>query len=69
MNFSNYQILEIDDSNLTYRLKYRFQLLKFCGADTHQRPIYRLVKQFRNYNKALEHMQELENTQKARELP
>lgn len=58
--FKQYEILEINDEVLPYRLKYRYQVLKYCGADSKQTPIYRLLKQFRTFNKALEYVNSLE---------
>lgn len=56
--YKTYEILEIDDSKLSYRIKYRFMVLRFCGADSKQVPIYNTVKKFRTYEKALEYVAE-----------
>ena len=54
--FKQYEIMEIRDQNCPYRLKYRFMVLKYCGADSRQTPIYTIAKQFRNIEKATEYI-------------
>lgn len=54
--FEPYQIIRIDDSVLTYRVKYKYLVLKYCGADSRQKPIYRLCRQERTEAKALEYI-------------
>lgn len=45
--FEQFKILYIDDSQLGYRLKNRYLVLRFTGADSKQTPIYNVVKKFR----------------------
>lgn len=54
--FEPYQIIRIDDSVLGYRVKYKYLVMKYCGADVHQRPIYRLCRQERTEAKAQEYI-------------
>lgn len=55
--FDQYKLLHIDDSQLGYRVKFRYHVMKYCGADAHQRPMYRLVRQERTEAKALAYIQ------------
>lgn len=46
----------IDDTVLDYRLKNKYFVLKFTGADSKQKPIYNVVKKFRTEQKAMEYI-------------
>ena len=54
--FKTYEVMEISDQNCPYRLKYRVMVLKFCGTNSRQVPIYTIVKQFRTFEKADEYI-------------
>lgn len=54
--FEPYQIIRIDDTVLEYRVKYKYLVMKYCGADSHQKPIYRLCRQERTEAKAREYI-------------
>lgn len=44
----------LDDSQMPYKLKYKYFVLKFCGADSKQKPIYNVVKKCRSESRAIE---------------
>lgn len=54
--FETYRIMVINDSNLDYKVKYRYMVMKFCGADSQQRPIYRLCRQEKTEAKAQQYI-------------
>ena len=54
--YKTYQIMELNEEPLPYRLRYRFLVLKFCGADSKQKPIYNIVKKCSSYDKAKEYV-------------
>lgn len=54
--FDTYKIMFIDDASLGYRLKNRYFVLKFTGADSKQVPIYNVVKKFRTEQRAIEYI-------------
>lgn len=54
--FDTYKIMYIDDTNLGYRLKNKYFVLKFTGADSKQIPIYNLVKKFRTEQRAKDYI-------------
>lgn len=56
--YNDFEIMTIDDSVLPYRLKYRYFVMKFVGADIKQKPIYNVVKKFRTYDKAMKYIHE-----------
>lgn len=47
----------IDDTVLDYRLKNKYFVLKFTGADSKQKPIYNVVKKFRTEQRAIDYIQ------------
>lgn len=54
--FEPYRVLEIKDGDLDFKVKYKYLVLKFCGADSKQKPIYRLCRQERTEAKALDYI-------------
>lgn len=54
--YNEYEIMIIDDSVLPYRLRYTYYVMKFCGADSKQKPIYNVVKKFRTESAAIEYI-------------
>ena len=54
--FETYRIMQLRDDNIDFKVKYKYLVMKFCGADAKQKPIYRLVRQERTEAKALEYI-------------
>lgn len=54
--FDEYRILTVNDDVLDFKLKAKYLVVKFCGANATQRPIYRIVKQERTEQRALDYI-------------
>lgn len=56
--YDRFKVIFIDDSLLGYRLKNRYLVARFTGADSKQTPIYNVVKKFRTEQAATRYIQQ-----------
>lgn len=56
--FNEYEILVIDDTYLTYQIKYKFLVMKFAGCDAKQIPTYNILKKFKTYESANKYIED-----------
>lgn len=54
--FDEYRIIELDQEELNFKVKFRFLVMKFCGATAKQKPIYRLCRQERTLERAQQYI-------------
>lgn len=50
-----YKIIELGDTE-KYYMKYKYCVLVFCGMKANGKPIYRIIKQTRNEQRAQEYI-------------